>query len=59
MEDWQGQQQQDEAQRVQRAIAILDASGRRALSEEERIEIAVEVGIAAMYRKQLNRTERK
>lgn len=48
---WQAAQQQDECCRMQRATEILDAAALRPLTEDERIEIAVEVGLGNMYRK--------
>lgn len=53
MNDWTAHQQHDESMRMLRAQEIIDASAVRPLTEEERIEIAVEVGLGTMYRKQL------
>ena len=58
MRDWEYQQQQDEQQRMERAEQIIRATEHRPLTENERISLAVEVGLGNMYRKQLA-TERK
>lgn len=51
MSDWQASQHQDECVRMERASKIIDASAVRPLTEEERIDLAVEVGLGNLYRK--------
>lgn len=49
MHDWQAQQQQDEAQRQQRALEALQAAERAGTPREDLIVLAYEAGVGSIY----------